>query len=136
MARAPPSGGIPAAGLNPSGAVSVSRATLGIKKLINMSACLMNAENITALLAYYMTIKQWPLPDGYRRPLLAYGEIIHDNCELRQASRDEGRGQRVEKSCSAWNRASAKSQLLSIVSLGIGPPVTVHCKWSSDFTCA
>lgn len=116
-------GGIPAAGLNPSGAVSVSRAALGIQHLINMSACLMNAENITALLAYFMTMKQWPLPDGRRRPLLASGEIIHDNWErpLRQASRDEGRGQRVKKSCSVRNRASLAGQpMLNVKCAAIG----------------
>ncbi|MGA7870607.1 MAG: hydrogenase small subunit, partial [Candidatus Binatus sp.] len=41
------------------------------------------AENITALIVYYMTMKQWPPLDRYRRPLFAYGKLIHDNCERR-----------------------------------------------------
>ncbi len=76
-------GGIPAARPNPTGAVSVGDAVPGLKNLINMSACPMNAENITALLVYYMTMKQWPPLDRYRRPLFAYGKVIHDNCERR-----------------------------------------------------
>ena len=82
-------GGIPAARPNPTGAVSVGDAVPGLKNLINMSACPMNAENITALLVYYMTMKQWPPLDRYRRPLFAYGRLIHDNCE-RRANFDAG----------------------------------------------
>jgi hydrogenase small subunit len=76
-------GGIPAASPNPTGAVAVGDAVPGLKNLINVSACPANAENITALLVYYMTMKQWPPLDQYRRPLFAYGKLIHDNCERR-----------------------------------------------------
>ena len=76
-------GGIPAAAPNPTGALSVADAVPGVKNLINMSACPANAENITALIVYYMTLKQWPPLDQYRRPLFAYGKTIHDNCERR-----------------------------------------------------
>jgi hydrogenase small subunit len=76
-------GGIPAARPNPTGALAVGDAVPGLKNLINMSACPMNAENITALVVYYMTMKQWPPLDRYRRPLFAYGKFIHDNCERR-----------------------------------------------------
>jgi len=76
-------GGIPAARPNPTRALSVADAVPGVKNLINMSACPMNAENITALLVYYLTMKQWPPLDRYRRPLFAYGKSIHDNCERR-----------------------------------------------------
>jgi hydrogenase small subunit len=76
-------GGIPAAAPNPTGALSVTDAVPGVKNLINMSACPANAENITALIVYYLTIKQWPPLDQYRRPLFAYGKTIHDNCERR-----------------------------------------------------
>jgi hydrogenase small subunit len=76
-------GGIPAARPNPTGAVAVGDAVPGIKNLINLSACPANAENITALLVYYLTMKQWPPLDQYRRPLFAYGKLIHDNCERR-----------------------------------------------------
>ncbi len=76
-------GGIPAARPNPTGAMSVADAVPGIKNLINMSACPANAENITALIVYYLTLKRWPPLDRYRRPLFAYGKTIHDNCERR-----------------------------------------------------
>jgi hydrogenase small subunit len=76
-------GGIPAARPNPTGALSVADAVPGVKNLINMSACPANAENITALIVYYLTLKRWPPLDQYRRPLFAYGKSIHDNCERR-----------------------------------------------------
>jgi hydrogenase small subunit len=82
-------GGIPAANPNPTGALSVGAAVPGLKNLINMSACPMNAENLTALIVYYMTMKHWPPLDQYRRPLFAYGKYIHDNCE-RRANFDAG----------------------------------------------
>ena len=76
-------GGIPAAGPNPTGALSVADAVPGLQNLINMSACPANAENITALIVYYLTLKRWPPLDHYRRPLFAYGTSIHDGCERR-----------------------------------------------------
>ena len=76
-------GGIPAARPNPTGALSVADAVPGVKNLINMSACPANAENITALIVYYMTLKRWPPLDQYRRPMFAYGKTIHDSCERR-----------------------------------------------------
>jgi len=76
-------GGIPAAAPNPTGALSVADAVPGVKNLINMSACPANAENITALIVYYLTLKRWPPLDQYRRPFFAYGKSIHDNCERR-----------------------------------------------------
>ena len=82
-------GGIPAARPNPTGALSVADAVPGVQNLINMSACPANAENLTALIVYYMTMKEWPPLDRYRRPLFAYGKTIHDNCE-RRAHYDNG----------------------------------------------
>lgn len=82
-------GGIPAASPNPTGAVSVSQAVPGLKNLINLSACPANVENLTALLVYYMTAKTWPPLDTLRRPLFAYGQLIHDACE-RRAHYDNG----------------------------------------------
>ena len=76
-------GGIPAAAPNPTGALSVADAVPGAQNLINLSACPANVENLTALLVYYLTFKRWPPLDHYRRPLFAYGKLIHDNCERR-----------------------------------------------------
>ena len=76
-------GGLPAAAPNPTGALGVADAVPGVKNLINLSACPANAENLTALIVYYLTFKYWPPLDQYRRPLFAYGKSIHDNCERR-----------------------------------------------------
>lgn len=76
-------GGLPAASPNPTGALGVADAVPGVKNLINLSACPINAANLGALLTYYLTYKRWPPLDGFRRPLFAYGKTIHDNCERR-----------------------------------------------------
>jgi hydrogenase small subunit len=76
-------GGLPAAAPNPTGALSVSEAVPGLKNLINLSACPANAENLTALLVYFLTYGKWPALDRLRRPLFAYGKTIHDACERR-----------------------------------------------------
>ena len=76
-------GGIPAARPNPTGALPVADAVPGVSNLINMPACPANAENIAALVVYYLTLKRWPPLDQYQRPLFAYGKAIHDNCERR-----------------------------------------------------
>jgi len=76
-------GGLPAAAPNPTGALGVADAVPGLKALINLPACPAHVENLTALIVYFLTFKQWPPLDSYRRPLFAYGKTIHDNCERR-----------------------------------------------------
>jgi hydrogenase small subunit len=76
-------GGLPAAAPNPTGAVSVGDAVSGIRTLINLPACPVNAENLTALITYFLTFDRWPPVDRYNRPLFAYGKSIHDACERR-----------------------------------------------------
>lgn len=76
-------GGLPAAAPNPTGALSVADAVPGLKNLINLPACPANAENLVAVLLYFLTYGRWPALDRYRRPLFAYGKSIHDNCERR-----------------------------------------------------
>jgi hydrogenase small subunit len=76
-------GGLPAAAPNPTGAVGVSDAIPGIRTLINLPACPVNAENLTAVLAYFLTYDRWPPTDRLGRPLFAYGKTIHDACERR-----------------------------------------------------
>ncbi len=95
-------GGIPAAAPNPTGALGVADAVPGIKNLVNLPACPMNVENLTALLVYYLTYKRLPPLDGKHRPLFAYGKTIHDNCE-RRAHFDAG--QYVE----AWGDEAHRS---------------------------
>jgi hydrogenase small subunit len=119
-------GGLPAAAPNPTGALSVADAVPGVKNLINLSACPANAENITALIVYYMTMKQLPPLDRYRRPLFAYGEFIHDNCE-RRAHFDAG--QYVE----AWGD-EAHRHGYCLYKMGCkGPATSQNCptiKWN------
>ena len=76
-------GGLPAASPNPTSALSVADAVPGIKTLINLPACPVNAENLTALITYFLTFGRWPALDRYNRPLFAYGKSIHDACERR-----------------------------------------------------
>lgn len=76
-------GGLPAASPNPTGALGVSDAVPGLKTLINLSACPVNAENLTAVLVWFLTYGTWPPTDRFKRPLFAYGKSIHDACERR-----------------------------------------------------
>ncbi len=119
-------GGIPAAGPNPTGALGVSAAVPGVKNLINLSACPANVENLTALLVHYLTFKEWPALDRYRRPLFAYGKSIHDGCE-RRAHYDAG--QYVEEWGDAGHRAG-----YCLYKMGCKGPVAFqncpHIKWN------
>jgi hydrogenase small subunit len=76
-------GGLPAASPNPTGAMSVSDAVPGIRTLINLPACPVNGDNLTAVLAFYLTYGKWPAMDRLHRPLFAYGKTIHDACGRR-----------------------------------------------------
>jgi hydrogenase small subunit len=109
-------GGLPAAAPNPTGALAVADAVPGLKNLINLPACPANVENLTALLVHYLTFKQWPALDQYRRPLFAYGKAIHDNCE-RRAHYDAG--QYVE----AWGDSGHRAGYC-LYKMGCKGPVT------------
>src|ERR1035437_8559096 len=74
-------GGRPARAPNPTRAPGAPAAVPALKTLTNLPACPANAENITALVVYYLTFKSFPPLDSYKRPLFAYGKAIHDNCE-------------------------------------------------------
>ena len=76
-------GGLPAAAPNPTRALGVADAVPGLHNLINLPACPANAENLAALIVYYLSYQHWPPLDRFRRPLFAYGKTIHDNCERR-----------------------------------------------------
>jgi hydrogenase small subunit len=43
----------------------------------------MNVQNLTATIVHYLTFNEWPATDSYGRPLFAYGQLIHDQCERR-----------------------------------------------------
>jgi hydrogenase small subunit len=76
-------GGLPAAAPNPTQALSVADAVPGIRTLINLPACPVNAQNLTALLSFFLTYGKWPATDRLSRPLFAYGKLIHDACQRR-----------------------------------------------------
>ena len=75
-------GGLPAASGGPTGAVGVS-ALVPRAKVINLPGCPLNVQNLTATLVHYLTFNEWPAVDSYGRPLFAYGQLIHDQCERR-----------------------------------------------------
>lgn len=75
-------GGVVAASPNPTGAVGVSQA-LNRSDVINIPGCPTNPINIVGTLLYYMMFEELPKLDRFNRPLWAYSQRIHDNCERR-----------------------------------------------------
>ncbi len=49
----------------------------------DLPGCPVNADNLTATLAHYLTFGELPAADDLGRPLFAYGERIHDACPRR-----------------------------------------------------
>jgi hydrogenase small subunit len=82
-------GGLVKSNPNPTGALGVQEAVPGIK-VVNLGGCPHNAANTAAVLVHYLTFGEMPALDPYNRPLFAYGQIIHDQCE-RRAHYDAGR---------------------------------------------
>jgi len=111
-------GGLPAAAPNPTGALGVSDAVPGIRTLINMPACPVNAANLTALVTHFVTFGSWPALDRLQRPLFAYGKSIHDACE-RRAHFDAG--QYVEQ----WGDAGHRDGFC-LYKMGCKGPATFH----------
>jgi hydrogenase small subunit len=75
-------GGSPAAGGGTTGAVGVTQ-FVPDARLVNLPGCPVNAVNLTATIVHYVTFKQLPVTDSRRRPLFAYGGLIHNQCERR-----------------------------------------------------
>ncbi|MEO8463563.1 MAG: hydrogenase small subunit [Chloroflexota bacterium] len=82
-------GGLPAASGGPTGAVGTS-AVVPKSTVINLPGCPMNVQNLTATIVHYLTFGSFPATDPMGRPLFAYGELIHDQCE-RRAHYESGR---------------------------------------------
>jgi len=82
-------GGVVAAKPNPTGAVGLESAVPGIN-IVNLPGCPHNPANTAAVLVHYLTFGELPALDPLNRPLFAYGQIIHDQCE-RRANYDAGR---------------------------------------------
>jgi hydrogenase small subunit len=83
-------GGLVRSNPNPTGALGLQEAVPGLKKVINLGGCPHNPANTAAVLVHYLTFHDFPALDQYNRPLFAYGNIIHDQCE-RRAHYDAGR---------------------------------------------
>jgi hydrogenase small subunit len=75
-------GGLPGAAGGPTGAIGVS-AAVPRAKVINLPGCPLNVQNLTATIVHYLTFNEWPAVDSHGRPLFAYGQLIHDQCERR-----------------------------------------------------
>jgi hydrogenase small subunit len=82
-------GGLVRANPNPTGAIGLQEAVPGVK-VVNLGGCPHNSANTAAVLVHYLTFHEMPALDQYNRPLFAYGNIIHDQCE-RRAHYDAGR---------------------------------------------
>lgn len=75
-------GGLPAANGGPTGATGVSNIVPG-SKVVNLPGCPMNVQNLTATIVHYLTFGSLPATDSLGRPLFAYGQLLHDQCERR-----------------------------------------------------
>lgn len=75
-------GGIPAASPNPTGARGVPDVVSNVP-IINLPGCPMNVDNLVGTIVHFLTFGALPATDGQGRPLFAYGQRIHDNCERR-----------------------------------------------------
>ena len=75
-------GGLPAASGGLTGAVGVA-GWLGDSgvKVINLPGCPLNPGNLTALIVQYLSTGRWPDTDPFGRPLFAYGDTVHQQCE-------------------------------------------------------
>jgi hydrogenase small subunit len=75
-------GGAPGASGGPTGAVRVEEIA-GDARLINLPGCPINVMNLTATIVHYLTNGELPVTDSRRRPLFAYGGLLHNQCERR-----------------------------------------------------
>ncbi|ECU7332568.1 TPA: hydrogenase 2 small subunit [Salmonella enterica subsp. enterica serovar Paratyphi B] len=75
-------GGVAAAGVNPTGAVSLQEVLPG-KTVINIPGCPPNPHNFLATVAHIITYGTPPKLDAKNRPTFAYGRLIHEHCERR-----------------------------------------------------
>lgn len=82
-------GGLVRSKPNPTGAVGLQEAVPGVS-VVNLPGCPHNSVNTAAVLVHYLTFGSLPALDAEGRPLFAYGQLIHDQCE-RRAHYDAGR---------------------------------------------
>jgi len=66
----------------PTGGQGVQDVVPGVD-VVNLGGCPHNPANTVAVLVHYLTFGEMPELDQYNRPLFAYGDLIHDQCERR-----------------------------------------------------
>jgi hydrogenase small subunit len=66
----------------PTGGQGVQAVVPGAN-VVNLGGCPHNPANTVAVLVHYLTFGEMPALDEYSRPLFAYGDTIHDQCERR-----------------------------------------------------
>ncbi len=110
-------GGIPKASPNPTGAKSVMELVKD-KPVLNLPGCPYNPVNLTATIVHFLTFGALPEMDSLGRPLFAYGDRIHDNCE-RRGHFDAG------EFVAAWGDEGHKKGWC-LYKMGCKGPVTFH----------
>ncbi len=86
-------GGVPAAKPNPSQIIGTAEALkrVGLNKpLVNLDLCPVNPQYLVGVVVNFLLLGKLPELDKFGRPLMFYGQTIHDNCE-RRAHFDAGR---------------------------------------------
>lgn len=77
-------GGIPSAAPNPTGAKPVHEILAGKNiAVVNIPGCPPSPYNLLSTVLHYVTFKKLPALDDKKRPVFAYGRLIHENCERR-----------------------------------------------------
>ena len=110
-------GGLPRANPNPTNAVKVSDIVTD-KAVLNLPGCPYNPVNLTATIVHFLTFGALPDMDSLGRPLFAYGDRIHDNCE-RRGHFDAG------EFVVAWGDAGHRAGWC-LYKMGCKGPVTFH----------
>jgi hydrogenase small subunit len=108
-------GGIPKARPNPTQAVGVMD-IIKDKPVLNIPGCPMNPVNLTATVVHFLTFGALPEMDSLHRPLFAFGQLIHNNCE-RRGHFDRGEFVR------AWGDAGARAGWC-LYQMGCKGPIT------------
>jgi NiFe hydrogenase small subunit HydA len=86
-------GGVPAARPNPSQIIGTTEALkrVGLNKpLVNLDLCPVNPQYLVGVVVNFLLLGKLPELDKLGRPIMFYGQTIHDNCE-RRAHFDAGR---------------------------------------------
>lgn len=80
-------GGLPAAAPNPTGAMSVGelmqQGRISRRPLVNLPGCPPIPEVMSAVLAHRVAFGSFPELDAQARPVVFYGETVHDRCSRR-----------------------------------------------------